>query len=80
MHRDADRVWTFTRRAALLGGGQLALFSALAGRLYYLQVLNADQYALLADENRMYGRLPRCKRVSSSLTYAWSAAAMYPAC
>jgi penicillin-binding protein 2 len=57
MHRDADRMRTFTRRAALLGGGQLALFSALAGRLYYLQVLNADQYALLADENRINYRL-----------------------
>ncbi len=31
-------------------------------------------------ENRMYGRLPRCKQVSSSLRHAWSAAAMYPAC
>jgi Transposase DDE domain group 1 len=30
-------------------------------------------------ENRMYGRLPRCKQVSSSLRHAWSAAAMYPA-
>ena len=45
----------FTRRA-LLGGGQLALF-ALAGRLYYLQVLNADDYALLADDNRINHRL-----------------------
>jgi hypothetical protein len=31
-------------------------------------------------ENRMYGRLLLCKRVSSSLRHAWSAAAMYPAC
>ena len=31
-------------------------------------------------ENRMYGRLPLCKQVSSSLRHAWSAAAMYPAC
>jgi hypothetical protein len=31
-------------------------------------------------ENRMYGRLPPCKQVSSSLRHAWSAAAMYPAC
>ena len=31
-------------------------------------------------ENRMYGRLPPCKQVSSSLRHGWSAAAMYPAC
>jgi penicillin-binding protein 2 len=57
MHRDSERMRTFTRRALLLGGAQLALFGSLAGRLYYLQVVNADQYALLADENRINHRL-----------------------
>jgi penicillin-binding protein 2 len=57
MHRDSERMRVFTRRALLLGGGQLALFTALAGRLYYLQVVNADEYALLADENRINHRL-----------------------
>ena len=57
MHRDSERMRTFTRRALLLGGAQLALFGALAGRLYYLQAVNADQYALLADENRINHRL-----------------------
>jgi penicillin-binding protein 2 len=57
MHRDAERTRAFTRRALLLGGGQLGLFSALAGRLYYLQVVNSDEYALLADENRINHRL-----------------------
>ena len=33
MHRDSERMRTFTRRALLLGGGQLALFGSLAGRL-----------------------------------------------
>lgn len=47
----------FTRRALVLGGSQLTLFAALAGRLYYLQVVNADEYALLADENRINHRL-----------------------
>jgi penicillin-binding protein 2 len=47
----------FTRRALVLGGGQLSLFSALAGRLYYLQVVDADAYALLADDNRINHRL-----------------------
>ena len=37
--RDTTRFKNFTRRAVILGGSQLALLSALAGRLYYLQVL-----------------------------------------
>lgn len=44
---------TFTRRAILLGGGQALLFGALVGRMYYLQVLQTDQYRLLAEENRV---------------------------
>jgi penicillin-binding protein 2 len=57
MLRDSERTRVFTRRTLLLGGGQLALFGALAGRLYYLQVMNADDYALLADDNRINHRL-----------------------
>jgi penicillin-binding protein 2 len=57
MHREGDRLRTFARRALLLGAGQLGLFGVLAGRLYYLQVVTADQYALLADENRINHRL-----------------------
>jgi penicillin-binding protein 2 len=57
MHRDAERMRVFTRRALLLGAGQLAMFGALGGRLYYLQVVDADGYALLADENRINHRL-----------------------
>jgi Transposase DDE domain group 1 len=42
--------------------------------------LYEDVYCARGEvENRMYGRLPRCKRVSSSFRHAWSAAAMYPA-
>ena len=37
MHRESDRTRVFTRRALVLGAGQLSLFTALAGRLYYLQ-------------------------------------------
>ena len=57
MHRESDRTRVFTRRALLLAGGQLSLFAALAGRLYYLQVVGADEYALLADENRINHRI-----------------------
>jgi hypothetical protein len=43
--------------------------------------LYEDVYCARGEvENRMYGRLPPCKRGSSSLRHAWSAAAMYPAC
>ena len=57
MHREADRWRTFSRRAALLGAAELGLFGALAARLYYLQVVSADEYALLAEDNRINQRL-----------------------
>ena len=57
MNREAERLRSFSRRTLLIGAGQLAVFGALAGRLYYLQVVAADQYALLADENRINHRL-----------------------
>ncbi|MEH6547154.1 MAG: penicillin-binding protein 2 [Sneathiella sp.] len=50
-HKEKGRL--FTRRALMMAGGQAALMSALAGRLYYLQVLHSDQYTMMADENRM---------------------------
>ncbi len=56
-HTDLDRVKTFNRRTALLAGGKFVLLSALVGRLYYLQVVEADRYATLADENRINLRL-----------------------
>ena len=55
--RDSDHQRLFTRRVAILGGGKLALFGLLVGRMYYLQVTQADRYALLADENRINMRL-----------------------
>lgn len=57
MQRENKRVRLLTRRAALVAGGQTALFGALAARLYYLQVMQADRYAMLADENRINLRL-----------------------
>lgn len=47
----------FSRRVALLGAGQLALLSTLVGRMYYLQVVEADKYRMLSDENRINRRL-----------------------
>ena len=54
---DGERSGLFTRRALLLGGAQMALMSALAGRLYQLQVLETQRFATLADENRINLRL-----------------------
>ncbi|MDA1098596.1 MAG: penicillin-binding protein 2 [Proteobacteria bacterium] len=57
MERDGSRHKAFTRRLALLGGGQLSLAALLMGRMYYLQVLESDQYKMLAEENRISMRL-----------------------
>ncbi len=57
MNRDPDRHKLFGRRAAILAGGKAVLLSALAGRLYYLQIVEADRYSTLADENRINLRL-----------------------
>ncbi|MBI4966984.1 MAG: penicillin-binding protein 2 [Rhodospirillales bacterium] len=57
MAGETDRAKLLTRRAALLGGGKLALFGALVGRMYYLQVIEAEKYATLAEENRISLRL-----------------------
>jgi penicillin-binding protein 2 len=52
-----SRYKAFTRRVAMLGGAQALAFAVLAGRMYYLQVLRADEYKMLADENRINVRL-----------------------
>ena len=52
-----SRYKTFTRRVAMIGGGQAALMAVLAGRLYYLQVVESDQYKTLAEDNRISLRL-----------------------
>lgn len=57
MNRDGDRQKLFGRRAAVLAGGKFVLLSALVGRMYYLQVVEAERYATLADENRINMRL-----------------------
>jgi penicillin-binding protein 2 len=53
MQRENSRSKVFTRRSLLLAGGQLALLGTLATRLYYLQVMQAGKFAVLADENRI---------------------------
>ena len=55
--QEQGRYRTFTRRALLLGGLQGSLISALAARMYYLQVIEAERYRVLAEENRINLRL-----------------------
>ena len=47
----------FTRRALLLGAGQLGVFGALAAKLYGVQVVEGERYATLAESNRVSARL-----------------------
>ncbi|WP_289296195.1 penicillin-binding protein 2 [uncultured Reyranella sp.] len=54
---DGERSGLFTRRALVLGGAQAVLMTALAGRLYQLQVVETDRFATMAEENRINMRL-----------------------
>src|SRR5271154_3394596 len=57
MPRDTQQQKSLSRRSAILAGGQVLLTSALAARLYQLQVLEKDRYRVMADENRINLRL-----------------------
>ncbi|MDR3423810.1 MAG: penicillin-binding protein 2 [Alphaproteobacteria bacterium] len=71
MAGNTEKSRIFTRRALLIGGAQAALFSLLAGRLYYLQVVEGRDYRQMAEENRISlriiapprGRILDCKGV-----------------
>ena len=54
---DGEQTSLFLRRALLLGGGQALLMSALAVRLYQLQIVDTQRFATLAEENRINFRL-----------------------
>ena len=49
----ADGVKKVSRRTFLMAGAQIALASVLFGRMFYLQVIEADKYKMLADKNRI---------------------------
>ncbi|MGB5557265.1 MAG: penicillin-binding protein 2 [Paracoccaceae bacterium] len=53
----ADSARKITRRALFLGGSQLAFMGVLAARMRYMQVDQADEFRMLADENRINMRL-----------------------
>ncbi len=50
---EAARHQTFTRRAMLLGGGQLFCFGLVGARLYQIQVMDEGRYVPLAEGNRI---------------------------
>ena len=56
-NEEQTRYQSFTRRSLLLGGGMAIGLTALLGRLYQLQVLDAERYRLLAEDNRISMRL-----------------------
>lgn len=56
-NEEQTRYQSFTRRSLLLGGGMAVGLAALSGRLYQLQVLDAERYRLLAEDNRISMRL-----------------------
>jgi penicillin-binding protein 2 len=56
LHNERDeheRAGAFTRRTLLLGVGATALMSGLVARMYQLQILEADKYKTLAEDNRI---------------------------
>ncbi|WP_119679021.1 penicillin-binding protein 2 [Indioceanicola profundi] len=55
--RDAERQRLLTRRMLVLGGLKAGAVSALLARLYYLQIVESDKYATMADDNRISLRL-----------------------
>ncbi|MDR1476826.1 MAG: penicillin-binding protein 2 [Rickettsiales bacterium] len=60
--RDAELLRMFNRRALLVAGGELFLFSILAGRLYHLQVVDSSKYKRLSDRNSIRIKLSPAPR------------------
>ena len=54
---EKEQIRLFTRRAALIAGGQLAIFAVLGARMFQLQVVEYDQYTTKAENNRINTRL-----------------------
>jgi penicillin-binding protein 2 len=53
MLRDFRKNKVFSRRAAIVGGAQVGLFSVLVARLGYLQIFKYDEYSTKSDSNRI---------------------------
>ena len=50
---EAWRGLTFTRRALLVGGGQVVIGAALATRMAYISIIDNDRYVLESESNRV---------------------------
>lgn len=63
--RESVRYRAFSRRTAILSAGTLGLFGLLTGRMFQLSVLQREQFAMLAEDNRINLQLiaPRRGRV-----------------
>ena len=62
MNRDMERHKEFSRRALILGAGKIFIFSTLASRLIYLQVVEQKKFKTLSDQNRISLRLLPAQR------------------
>jgi penicillin-binding protein 2 len=54
---ESSQLYTFTRRALVLGGFQGLLGAALAGRMAYISIAENERYKLLSESNRVQLRL-----------------------
>ena len=57
MNRDNDKGKVLLQRSLIMACGMAFLLLGIVFRLYYLQVYQADQFKMLADENRISTRL-----------------------
>ena len=57
MNRDNSKGKVLIERTLIWGGIQFFLLLVIVGRLYFLQVYEADKYATMADENRISSRI-----------------------
>ena len=55
--KENKRSGVFTRRALLLGAGQIGILGALGAKLYQVQVVEGERYSTLAESNRISARL-----------------------
>ena len=51
--RDSVRYRAFTRRTTILSAGTAGLFALLTGRIFQLSVLQREQFAMMAEDNRI---------------------------
>lgn len=51
--RDSVRYRAFSRRTAILSAGTVGLFALLTGRVFQLSVLQREQFAMMAEDNRI---------------------------